>query len=63
MVMSQQGVLLGFDGVGAKVGFRAAALQKMARDRIPNLEAAFEAVFHRKIKVSLEIVTAEATTE
>ncbi len=62
MVMSQQGVLLGFDGVGAKVGFRAAALQKMARDRIPNLEAAFEAVFHRKIKVSLEIVAAEATT-
>ncbi len=59
MVMSQQGVLLGFDGVGAKVGFRAAALQKMAQDRVPNLEAAFAAVFHRKIKVSLEIVTTE----
>lgn len=62
MVMSQQGVLLGFDGVGAKVGFRAAALQKMAQDRVPNLEAAFAAVFHRKIKVSLEIVTTETAS-
>ncbi|MEL6159281.1 MAG: DNA polymerase III subunit gamma/tau [Cyanobacteria bacterium J06554_11] len=57
MLMSQQGSLLGFDGVIAKVGFRSASLQKMARERIPNLEAAFEAIFQRKIQVSLEVVT------
>lgn len=59
ILMSQQGVLLGFDGVGAKVGFRSASLQKLAQQRVPNLEAAFEKVFQRKIKVSLEVVTAE----
>ncbi|MEL6605624.1 MAG: DNA polymerase III subunit gamma/tau [Cyanobacteria bacterium J06614_10] len=57
MLMSQQGSLLGFDGVIAKVGFRSANLQKMAYERIPNLETAFEAIFQRKIKVSLEVVT------
>ncbi len=59
ILMSQQGVLLGFDGVGAKVGFRSAGLQKLAQERVPNLEAAFESVFQRKIRVSLEVVTAE----
>ncbi|EDX84010.1 DNA polymerase III, subunits gamma and tau, putative [Synechococcus sp. PCC 7335] len=56
MLMSQQGMLLGFDGVGAKVGFRSAPLQKAARERIPNLEAAFQTVFQRPIKISLEVV-------
>ena len=59
ILMAQQGVLLGFDGVGAKVGFRSASLQKLAQSRVPNLEAAFESVFQRKIKVSLEVVTPE----
>ena len=57
MLMSQQGVLLGFDGVGAKVGFRSAPLQKAARERVPNLEAAFQTVFQRPIKISLEVVS------
>lgn len=59
MLMAQQGVLLGFDGVGAKVGFRSASLQKMAQERVPNLEKAFETLFKRSIRVSLEIVTPE----
>jgi len=59
ILMAQQGVLLGFDGVGAKVGFRSASLQKLAQSRVPNLEAAFESIFQRKIKVSLEVVTPE----
>ena len=63
MLMSQQGVLLGFDGVGAKVGFRSAPLQKAARDRIPNLEAAFQRIFKRPIKISLEVVTTPKATE
>ncbi len=64
MLMSQQGVLLGFDGVGAKVGFRSAPLQKAARERVPNLEAAFQEVFQRPIKISLEVVsTPKADTD
>ncbi|MEO0704983.1 MAG: DNA polymerase III subunit gamma/tau [Cyanobacteria bacterium J06649_5] len=63
MLMNQQGTLLAFDGVGAKVGFRSASLQKMAQQRVPNLEKAFEAVFQRAIRVSLEVVTAEEATE
>jgi len=55
MLMSQQGSMLAFDGVSAKVGFRSAKLQKMAQQRIPNLEKAFEAVFQRPIKVSIEV--------
>jgi DNA polymerase III subunit gamma/tau len=63
MLMSQQGVLLDFDGVVAKVGFRSASLQKMAQERIPNLERAFEAVFQRPIKVSLEVLKSEEPPE
>ena len=55
MLMSQQGLLLAFDGVSAKVGFRSAKLQKMAQQRVPNLEKAFEAVFQRPIRVSIEV--------
>ncbi|MGB3298650.1 MAG: DNA polymerase III subunit gamma/tau, partial [Phormidesmis sp.] len=59
MLMSQQGVLISFDGVGATVGFRSPTLQKMARERVPNLEAAFKSIFQRPIKVSLEVLKAE----
>lgn len=63
MLMSQQGVLLSFDGVGAKVGFRSASLQKMAQERVPNLEEAFKKVFQRPIKVFLEVVAPDKTEE
>ena len=63
MLMSQQGVLMSFDGVGATVGFRSPTLHKMARERVPNLEAAFEAIFQRPIKVSLEVLNAEDSDE
>jgi len=61
MLMSQQGMLKSFDGVGATVGFRSAKLQQMGRERVPNLEAAFETVFQRRIKVSLEVLKAETS--
>ena len=55
MLMSQQGFLLAFDGVSAKVAFCSMPLQKAAQQRIPNLEQAFETVFNRPIKVLLEV--------
>ena len=57
MLMGQQGILLAFDGVSAKVGFKSASLQKMARDRVPNLEKALATIFNRPIHVSLEVVS------
>ncbi|PZO15719.1 MAG: DNA polymerase III subunit gamma/tau [Leptolyngbya foveolarum] len=57
MLMGQQGILLAFDGVSAKVGFKSAFLQKMARERVPNLEKALATIFNRPIKVSLEVVS------
>ncbi len=63
VLMAQRGVLLGFDGVGAKVGFRSASLQKLAQSRVPNIEAAFESLFQRKIKVVLEVVDADASSD
>ncbi len=63
MLMNQQGTLLAFDGVGAKVGFRSASLQKMAQQRVPNLEAAFESVFQRPIRVSLEVAAPNTNKE
>ncbi len=59
MLMSQQGELLAFDGVSTTVGFRSPSLQKMAQERVPNLEAAFLAVFHRPIRVSLKVAEAK----
>jgi DNA polymerase III subunit gamma/tau len=63
MLMSQQGLLLGFDGVSAKVGFRSATLQRMAQERVPNLEAALESIFQRPIRVSLEVIAPVETLE
>lgn len=60
-LFQRQGVLLGFDGSRAQVGFRSAGFQRTAKARVPNVEQAFESVLHRKIKVVLEIVQAEDT--
>lgn len=63
MLMSQQGELLAFDGVSTTVGFRSASLQKMAQERVPNLEAAFLAVFNRPIRVSLKVAEAKKNAD
>lgn len=53
MLLSQQGELLNFDGITAVVGFRSSSLQRIVRERIPSLEAAFESVLQRPVSVSL----------
>ncbi|MGC1308023.1 MAG: DNA polymerase III subunit gamma/tau [Phormidesmis sp.] len=55
MLMTQWGTLQSFDGVGAKVGFKSIGLQRAAQERIPTLQKAFEVVFQRPIRVSLEV--------
>ena len=58
-LLRQQGRLLGFDGQTARIGINSRQLFKMAQGRVANMEAAFEQVFDRKIKVSLEVSVSE----
>jgi hypothetical protein len=45
--------LLSFDGQVACIGISSLPLLKLAQDKVPNIEVAFEKVFNSKIKVSL----------
>ncbi|PZO39750.1 MAG: hypothetical protein DCF21_16855 [Leptolyngbya sp.] len=54
--MQQQGSLLFYDGVVARVGISSKPLFKMAQGRVDNVEAAFEMVLGQKVQVSLEVL-------
>ena len=55
-LMQQQGSLLYFNGVVARVGISSRPLFKMAQGRVDNVEAAFEKVLNHKVQVSLEVL-------
>ncbi len=55
-LMQQQGSLLFYDGVVARVGISSKPLFKMAQGRVDNVEAAFEMVLGQKVQVSLEVL-------
>jgi DNA polymerase-3 subunit gamma/tau len=55
-LMQQQGSLLFFDGVVARVGISSRPLFKMAQGRVDNVEAAFIKVLGHKVQVSLEVL-------
>ncbi|MGF1568643.1 MAG: DNA polymerase III subunit gamma/tau [Nodosilinea sp.] len=55
-LMQQQGSLLFFDGVVARVGISSRPLFKMAQGRVDNVEAAFLQVLEKKVQVSLEVL-------
>ncbi|MGF1517816.1 MAG: DNA polymerase III subunit gamma/tau [Nodosilinea sp.] len=55
-LMQQQGSLLFYDGVVARVGISSKPLFKMAQGRVDNVEAAFEMVLGKKVQVSLEVL-------
>lgn len=57
-LMQQQGSLLFFDGVVARVGISSRPLFKMAQGRVENVEAAFQKVLSQKVQVSLEVLPA-----
>jgi DNA polymerase-3 subunit gamma/tau len=58
VLLQQQGSLLFFDGHEARVGIKSQPLFKMAKEKLSTIEAAFEAVYQRKVRVSLEVTTA-----
>jgi DNA polymerase-3 subunit gamma/tau len=58
VLLQQQGSLLFFDGHEARVGIKSQPLFKMAKEKLSTIEAAFEAVYQRRVRVSLEVTTA-----
>ena len=54
-LLKQQCHLISFDGGSAIVGVSSAMLEKMAQQKIPNIEAAFAQVCQRKVRVQIEV--------
>jgi DNA polymerase-3 subunit gamma/tau len=57
VMLQQQCHLIAFNGREARIGAKSEKLFKMAKDRLPNIEAAFETHFNQKVRVSLEVAT------
>ncbi|MDX2230417.1 MAG: DNA polymerase III subunit gamma/tau [Leptolyngbyaceae cyanobacterium bins.349] len=55
VMVRQQCQLRKFDGQQAQIAVSSQPLFKMAQGKLPNIEAAFETVFGRKIHVTLEV--------
>ena len=58
-LLKQQCYLVSFDDMSAIVGISSAKLEKMAQQKIPNIEAAFAQVCQRKVRVQLEVASAK----
>uniref|UniRef100_B8HT26 DNA-directed DNA polymerase n=1 Tax=Cyanothece sp. (strain PCC 7425 / ATCC 29141) TaxID=395961 RepID=B8HT26_CYAP4 len=56
-MLRQLSRLLGFNDREARIGINSQSWYKNAQDKIPNVEAAFERVFQRKIRVKLEVAS------
>lgn len=63
VMVRQQCRLKSFDGQQARIAVSTQPLLKMAQTKLPNIEAAFEAVFSRKIHIALEVSPGEAIGE
>jgi DNA polymerase III subunit gamma/tau len=57
VLVRQQCRLLAFKGQQARIGVTTQQLLKIAQAKLPNIETAFEVVFQRKVKVSLEVIS------
>ncbi|MGQ9872535.1 DNA polymerase III subunit gamma/tau [Leptodesmis sp.] len=55
VMVKQQCQLLGFDGEQVRLGVSTQPLFKMAQGKLPNIEAAFQKVFGRKVHITLEV--------
>ena len=61
-LLSQQCHLISFNGSFAQVGISSQPLLKLHQGKVVNIEAAFEKVYQRKIKVNLQFATSEQPT-
>ncbi|NET33932.1 MAG: DNA polymerase III subunit gamma/tau [Cyanothece sp. SIO1E1] len=60
-LLRQQARLTQFDGQKAQISISSQPLFKLAKNRLPNVEAAFEQVFQAKVTVTLEVAATPAT--
>lgn len=58
IMLRQQCQLLGFNGQEARIGARSQKLFNMAKERLPNVEAAFTQFCQHPVRVSLEVMLA-----
>jgi len=56
VMVRQQCHLLGFDGKTAQIGVNSQPLYRMAQNKLPNVEMAFQQVFDAPIRISLEVI-------
>ncbi len=56
VLVRQQCRLLAFRGPQARIGVTTQALMKLASSKLPNIEAAFESLFQRIVKVTVEVI-------
>jgi DNA polymerase-3 subunit gamma/tau len=56
IMLRQQCQLVHFTGQEARIGTRSQNLFKMAKDRLPNIEAAFAQLYQQPIRVTLEVL-------
>ncbi len=61
-LVSQHCRLLSFDGSLARIGITSQQLLKLAQNKIPNIEAAFQTLVTQKVKVVLEVSSSETKT-
>ncbi|MBW4663544.1 MAG: DNA polymerase III subunit gamma/tau [Chroococcus sp. CMT-3BRIN-NPC107] len=61
-LVSQHCRLLSFDGSLARIGITSQQLLKLAQNKIPNIEAAFQNLVTQKVKVVLEVSNSETKT-
>jgi len=55
VMVRQQCHLVAFDGEQARLAVSTQQLFKLAQEKLPNIESAFEQVFGQKIRISLEV--------
>jgi len=60
-LLRQQCRLLAFDGAVARIGINSQPLLKLAHSKLANIEAAFQKLLQKKVKVSLELATPTQT--
>jgi DNA polymerase-3 subunit gamma/tau len=60
-LLRQMGHLIEFDGTLARIGIKSPKWCDRAKDYLPNIKAAFQAMFNREVQVRLELATQTKT--
>lgn len=59
-LLRQLSRLIAFDGQQARVGIKSQSWFKTSQEKLPNIEAAFQTIFKREVKVRVEVAPIES---